>query len=239
MWLYSLTGFIFRVLLWVMRGSVQVIGREKLPTKGGYLLVLNHLSVADAALVLLAFRPIDINFLIGEKWATVPIIGWVAPRLGGIFVNRRSLDREAIEHTIDLLASDKIVALAPEGMRSPVHQLIKPYHGAAYLASRSNAAIVPIGMVNTDKLFPNALRLRPTSIEIRVGDTFKLPPATGRVRKQLLAAYSDYIMLHIAYLLPPKYHGYYRYTDHPGLELILRGEDAWPVCVKSAEHRSD
>lgn len=235
MLLYDLTWFAFRVLLLLLRGSVRTIGREKVPAQQGCLLVLNHVSVADAALVLLAFRPMEINFLIGEKWEKVPIIGWLAPRLGGIFVNRTALDREAIERTLQLLAEGKIVALAPEGMRSRIDQIIKPYHGAAYLASRNHVPIVPIGLVNTDKLFSNAKRLRPTAIEIHVGDPFVLPLVEGRVRRQSLNAYSDYIMLHIAQLLPPRYHGYYRYVGHPGLDAILRGEDPWDACLESAD----
>ncbi len=235
MLLHQLSRLAFRLTLWGLGGYTQVFGLDNLPDNGPYLIVTNHLSVADSVMVLLALPPIKVRFLISKKWENLFVLGPLMKRLGGIYLDRTIVDRQAIDTALTTLQQGGIVGLAPEGTRSPIQQMIKPLHGAAYLATRHPVPIIPIGLVNTDQLFHNFLRLRRTPIEIRIGPSFTLPPLEKKIKSTQLVAYTDYIMLHIAKLLPARYHGYYHLIQHRGLPAILHGEDPWPHCTSRVE----
>lgn len=234
MWLNYIVRIGFNLLLYALGGRLRVHGQANLPPHGPYLLVTNHLSIADSPVVLMALPPMRAHFWIGEKWRSMPLFGYLAGKLGGIFIDRQTLDRAAIRAALDLLAAGEVVGLAPEATRSPIGQIIRPRHGAAYLASHAKVPILPVGLIGTEKLFGNFLRLRTTPIDVVIGAPFELPPLPGRrIRNRELEAYTDLIMLRIAALLPRRYHGYYQMIEHPGLPLVLAGADPWPACAAS------
>lgn len=235
MWLHYIVRTFFNLLLFVLGGRLRVSGLHNLPTGGPYLLVANHMSIADSPVVLMALPPIRTHFWIGEKWRALPVFGYLAGQMGGIFINRQAFDRQALRAALTELAAGEIVGLAPEATRSTIGQIIRPRHGAAFLAIEANVPIVPVALIGTEHLFANFARLRTTPIEARIGAPFMLPPLPGRrIRQRELEAYSDLIMLHIAALLPARYHGYYRHIQHPGLPAILAGADPWPDCLALA-----
>jgi hypothetical protein len=65
-------------------------------------------------------------------------------------------------------------------------------------------------------------------MEVRIGKSFKLPRLEKRPKSTELAAYTHYIMIHIAALLPERHWGYY--DDSPALKALIDGEDPWPHC---------
>lgn len=105
--------------------------------------------------------------------------------------------------------------------------------GAAYLASRSHVAILPVGFVNMDVLFANTKKLRRTPLELHIGKPFYLPELGHRAKSQDLTLYSRLIMAHIGALLPDKYLGYYE--DDPAIVLLRQGQDPWPLIVAEAQ----
>ncbi len=228
--IYYFTRFMFNMMLFFLGGRMKVFGRHRVPKSGPFLVVSNHMSIADAPIFMMGLPPATIHFWIADKWRNMPWFGWLASRVGGIFINREGLDRRAIKEAVAILKAGGTVGLAPEATRSTIGQMIRPKNGAAYLAAQAGCPIVPIGIVGSDNLFGNFLRLRRTKIEVRFGEPFTLPKIDKRIRSKELEAYTDYIMLHIAQVLPKNQHGYYAYTDHPGLPAILNGDDPWPHC---------
>ena len=105
--------------------------------------------------------------------------------------------------------------------------------GAAYLASRGQVPILPVGIVNTDVLFANVRRLKRTTVQVRIGEPYYLPDLGRRARSADLDAYTHLIMVHIAALLPERYYGIYR--DSPALKALLAGEDPWPYCQNAVK----
>ena len=93
--------------------------------------------------------------------------------------------------------------------------------GAAYLASRGQALVIPVGITNSDTLFANVKRLKISRIEVFIGEPYHLPDIGRRARSADLAAYTHLIMVKIAALLPERYHGIYK--RKPGAE----GFDCW------------
>ncbi len=198
----------------MLGGRLTVEGVEHIPEDGPYLLVSNHMSIADGPIVLMSHPPKWTYFWIAAKWTTYPVFGFLAARIGAIFIERDVLDRAAIRRAVDMLKAGEIVGLAPEATRSPIGQIIKPRNGAAYLATRVDGMpIVPAGITGSDKLFGNFLRLRRTPITVRFGKPFTLPTPERRLRQKELTRLTDDIMQRILPLIPTEQHGYYRYTN--------------------------
>ncbi|MFW5940166.1 MAG: lysophospholipid acyltransferase family protein [Chloroflexota bacterium] len=214
-------------------GSLKVEGRENVPATGPYILVINHMSKADPPLVFLALPPMRMRFFAGEKWESHILFGPVMKVAGGIYINRGEVDRKALREALQALRGGSIFGLAPEGTRSKVGHLIKAKDGAAYLASRARVPVLPVGVVNSDVLGENVKRLRRTPTEVHIGEAFELPDLGRRPKGRDLEAYTHLIMVHIANLLPPRYHGYY--ADSPALAALQRGEDPWPHCREAVE----
>ena len=226
----------FRWLLWFLGGRLRVTGTENLPRSGGYLIVTNHMSIADSPVALISLPPRQItHFWIADKWKTLPVFGYWATQLGGIFIKRDIVDRRAIREAINLLRDGEIVGLAPEATRSPIKQMIKPRNGAAYLAKQVDIPIVPVAIIGTENLFENFLRFKRTKVEVRIGQPFQRPSVEGRFRQRHLEALTDYIMLKVAELLPERYYGYYEFVRHPGLKAMREQKDVWAACLAYEE----
>jgi 1-acyl-sn-glycerol-3-phosphate acyltransferase len=199
----------------IVLARLHVTGRENIPPSGPYLVVVNHMSSADTPILLLAFPPLPWRFFAGEKWRDHPLFGPLMGWLGAIYINRGEVDRRALRQALDDLEDGAVFALAPEGTRSRVGVMQPAKDGAAFLALRANVPILPVGLSNTDRLFANFRRLRPTDIEIRIGRPFTLPQSGGRVRSHELSAYTNLIMSYIAALVAERHRGPYSPSAYP------------------------
>ena len=226
---YYVTRAFLNLVRLLLRTTKKVLGFENLPPTGPYIGVVNHVSIVDAPLFLVALPAMPLHFFAAEKWGEHWIVGPVMKWIGGIFIKRGEVDRRALKEAMKAINNGCVFGLAPEGTRSKSRKMMRAKDGAAYLASRANVPIVPIGLVNTEKVIENAKRLRRTEVEVHIGEPFMLPELERRVKATDLAAYTHYIMIHIASLIPERYHGYY--ADSPALEALQAGKDPWPHCV--------
>lgn len=222
---YRLVHAIMALLGVVVLARLRVTGRENVPISGPYIVAVNHMSSADSPVLFLALPLLPFRFFAGEKWKNHwlwgPLMGWV----GGIYIKRGEVDRQALREALDALAGGAVFALAPEGTRSKVGYMQPAKDGAAFLALRANVPILPVGLSNTDHLFANARRLRRTHVDIHIGRPFTLAQTGGRVRGHELAAYTHLIMCHIAALVDERHRGVYQ--DSPALYALLSGQDPW------------
>ena len=104
-----------------------------------------------------------------------------------------------------------VLAVFPEGTRSPNGALQEAKEGIAILALRTGAPILPVGISGTHKFWPRGQKLfRPGAyLRMRVGRPFHLEPAEGRDRKAAQREATRRIMTRIAELLPPSIRGAY------------------------------
>lgn len=233
MFRYRLVRLILNVVRILLLARFKVYGRANIPDEGPYIVVLNHTSVVDTPVLLIAFPPIQWRFFAVEKWRSHPIYGPIMSWLGAIFIRRGEADRQTLREAMDALAKGSVFGLAPEGTRSFKGSMMPAKDGAAFLAHRGRIPILPVGLVNNDGLFSNVKRLRPTTIEVRIGEPFLLPDIERRAKGRDLKAFTHLIMIRIATLLPDRYHGYYRQS--PALAALLSGEDPWPYCQQVVE----
>jgi 1-acyl-sn-glycerol-3-phosphate acyltransferase len=189
---------------------------DEIPREGPVILAANHISNADAVILgawLTKSLGRRIHWLGKKEMFEWPVVGYVA-RNGGIHpVDRGAADVDAFRTAERVLREGHILMIFPEGTRSPTGELQKPKDGLAMLALRTGAPIVPIGISNTDRVWPKGKLLpRPgRHASMRVGHAFRLAdelPA-GLDRKSAKTAATDLIMRRIAALLDPRHRGPY------------------------------
>lgn len=207
-WLYRLMqrGF---WLLFSIFARLDVRGCEHVPRTGPLIVSPNHLHSFDIPLTGMAV-PRRIVIMAGEKWRGKPggwVMEWFTPV---IYVNRGEVDRTALTQGLAVLAAGGALAVAPEGTRSHSGGLQAGKDGAAYLASRSGATIIPVAVWGHEGVLPALARLRRADVHVRILPPIVLPPGAGRARSAELAQITDDIMLAIARALPPAYRGVYR-----------------------------
>jgi 1-acyl-sn-glycerol-3-phosphate acyltransferase len=185
----------------------EYVGLENFP-EPPYILATNHLSVFDTP-VLLTACPHTIRALAAAKHKRNPIYAPLLVTMGSIWVRRGEVDRRALREALNLLRDGGVLGMAPEGTRARgAYALQKGKAGPAFLATRADVPIVPVGVTGTEQIKHNLTRLRRTPVRVVVGKPFRLPES-GRVRGQKLREYTDIIMRRIAELLPEEYRGAY------------------------------
>jgi 1-acyl-sn-glycerol-3-phosphate acyltransferase len=159
--------------------------------------------------------------MVAEKYEKVALWRWVGQKLDVIWLNRFEADIHALRETTRRLRKGGILAVAPEGTRSPTEALQEGKPGAAFLAAKAQVPLIPVGLTGTeDRLVKARLRrFRRLNITLRAGEPFTLPPIDRKNREAYLATQTEEIMCRISAVLPEKYRGVY--ADHPRLEELL------------------
>lgn len=202
---------------------IRFEGLDRIPRQGPVILAANHLSNADpvvlGAWITPALRDRRIHWLGKRELFDWPVFGWIAANGGVHPVDRGTADVEAFRLASRILEAGHVLLIFPEGTRSPTGALQEAKDGLATLALRTGAAIVPIGVNNSDAVWPKGRRLPAPlprrTIRVRVGEPFRVgdhvpPDADRRVAKGLATAA---IMARIAALLDPRHRG--RYAASP------------------------
>ena len=183
-------------------------GMGNVPPTPPYLVATNHLSAFDIPLLSSTF-PHAVRALAAIEHQSNPLYAPILAASGAIWVRRGEIDRRALRQALAVLERGEVLGIAPEGTRADEsHALQEGKPGAAYIATRANALIVPVGIAGTEKIKDGLLRLRRPEVHVRIGEPFRLAES-GHVRSQKLYEYTDLIMRRIAELLPPRYRGVY------------------------------
>lgn len=159
------------VVMWILRMRVHTAGLEKTPKQGRFLLVCNHLNDLDPVTLLGYFKKSQLAFISKRENATMFLVGKVMHRLMCQMINREN-DREALKTIINcvrMLQEDKVsVAVFPEGYTS-MDGLLHPFRSGVFkIAQKAKVPIVVCTLQNTQKVFRNALRLRPTDVHLHL-----------------------------------------------------------------------
>jgi 1-acyl-sn-glycerol-3-phosphate acyltransferase len=151
---YLLFTPVMRVIL---RG--QVSGADNIPAHGGVILASNHIAAADAyVLPALIHRqllyPAKAELFRGDRGLGSKVVAWFLKLINQVPLNRAD-PRDRLAALAPILARLKeggVVAIYPEGTRSPDGRLFKGKTGVARLALAANVPVIPVAVSNTYKV---------------------------------------------------------------------------------------
>lgn len=216
--LHRLFCCVFRVLFLLLT-RVWVVGKERIPTDGGYIVAANHLSMIEVPLVYCVINRHDVTGLVAKKHYNNPFFRWVVNIMDGIWLSRSEIDTRALKAARDHLKGGGVLGIAPEGTRSETGALRQAKTGVAFLADQVEVPILPVAVSGTWQITKEILTLRRPVIKVHVGEVFFLPKVDRKERDEGLKRNTDEIMCQLAALLPPENRGVY--ADHPRLFELL------------------
>lgn len=193
--------------------NISVEGMENFPTQGPVLVVINHLGDSDV-LALLSSLPTPPDALGKIELYELPVLGKLIDWYGVIWLHRGRADTKALRAVLDGFAEGRIIVIAPEGRYSVTGALEEASGGAAFLAYKSGAQILPIAVTGTENesVYGALKKFRRAQVGVKAGKTFKLAEPPGG-RQEAVAMGTDQIMQSLAELLPEKYRGAYSSTE--------------------------
>jgi 1-acyl-sn-glycerol-3-phosphate acyltransferase len=143
--------------------GVDVVNRQRLPTKGPAIVVANHNSHVDTLLLLALFSPRAVMRVrpaaAADYFLANPVIGWVSRNLIGIV----PVERAKVGAGVDVLAPAReallagdIVVIFPEGTRGAAGDEMAPLKsGVARLAAAApEAPIIPVWIQGAGRVLP-------------------------------------------------------------------------------------
>jgi len=187
----------YRVCAAIVSGLARVLfhptvtGAENIPLQGPVLIAPIHRSNVDFALTLFITKR-KAFFMAKDSLFRVPLLGPLITHLGAFPIRRGSADRESMAHSEAVLRQGHALVLFPEGTRQEGREVAPLHDGAMFLAARTGATVVPVGIGGSDRAMPKGAKLpRPTKIKIVVGAPIEAPSSKGRVSRSALNAKSQ------------------------------------------------
>lgn len=211
-WFYDLAWFVNRIFAPVL-ARPEFYGRENIPHKGALLFTANHLSQWDI-FFMHYLLPRPAFWMTKREHFEVPVFGGWARIFGAFPVERGAYNRDALNFSIKVLERGDLLVIFPEGHRASDYRMGPGHTGAALVASRAEALVVPVGFTGTEKISrrkeydAKGRKIKPRVV-VRVGQPYRLPHKDASGQKLDLDELSDLMMSKIAELLPPEYQGYY------------------------------
>ena len=169
---------IFPIYKLLFRGIL--IGRENIPKQGSFILVSNHGSLLDPPLLGHALGR-NISFMAKSELFSIPLLGFIIKACGAYPVKRGIADKTTIKIACEKLSNNNSIGIFIDGTRQKNGRVNKPKQGAALLAFKNQKFLLPVAIVNSNRL----VRFRffiPffTRIVIKVGKPIKPPKVSSK-----------------------------------------------------------
>lgn len=217
--------YLSHLAFWLL-ADVSVTGEENIPEDEALLIVGNHFSFIDPVCFIRIFSW-RIEFLGGAQTPHAPEIVKALPKTWGYYpLYRGTGAKDSLRAAEEVIKKGGLLGIFPEG--GSWAEILRPARpGTAYLATLTNARILPIGLHGLNDIFPLKWGQR-AKVEFRIGKPFGPLKAEGRGRKRReeLDQLGHEIMKKIAELLPDEKRG--RYADDPEIRAAAKEFEAYP-----------
>ncbi len=177
-----------RLMLRIARVRVAVEGLDRISEDAVCVIASNHLSFMDTPVVL-AHIPVQFRFLAKHGLFKIPLLGTHLARAGHIPVFRGN-PRQAVKtmsqaaETIQRMGISLLVF--PEGGRTRDGALQPFNEGAAYIAIKAKAPLIPVALMGTREILPmNSMQPKPGAVTLRIGEPIPTAEMTLRDRERL------------------------------------------------------
>ncbi|MBT3669154.1 MAG: 1-acyl-sn-glycerol-3-phosphate acyltransferase [Chloroflexi bacterium] len=201
----------------------RVIGAENIPYDKPVVLTANHVGNLDGLMILSIKEFIkhpNLIVVVAKKYQGYPIYRFGVKHMDFIFLDRFNPDIRAMKEVLGRIKNNGLFIIAPEGTRSPEGELIEGKSGAAYIAAKSNAWILPVSTVGTeDSNFKEKFPWKKIDITVTIGKPYQLGLYPKKNKEEFLKKSTDEIMCQIAAILPEANRGHYR--EYPRVNEIM------------------
>jgi 1-acyl-sn-glycerol-3-phosphate acyltransferase len=161
---------------------LTIIGRERLPAHGPFVLAANHCSHLDAlalgAALIPRHRERAFPIAAGDVFFQTKITStFSAIVLNALPMWRKNCGPHALADLRQKLQEEKaIFIIFPEGGRSRTGSMMPFKHGLGMLVAETNVPVVPCGLVGTFEALPSQGGFpRPVAIKLAIGDPLQFP----------------------------------------------------------------
>jgi len=161
----------------------SVTGKQVVPAEGPVIIAPVHRSFIDF-FVASEVTERKLHYMAKDTLWKNPRLGRFLTSVGAFPVHRESADREAMRRAEQVLAAGEVLILFPEGERRTGPVVEDLHEGVAFLAARTGATVVPVGIGGSASVMPKGKKIpRPRHIHLEVGETLQPPEraGTGRV----------------------------------------------------------
>ena len=166
-----MTHLLIEFAITVGRVKIKTQGVERIPREGRFLLVCNHLSDIDPALLMHCFPKSQLAFIGKKETKDMPIIGAVMHKLLCQYINREN-DREALKtilKCIQIVKEDKAsIGVFPEGYVSLDGKLRHFRGGVFKIAQKANVPVVVCTLRDSKKAMDRLLKLKSSETEVHL-----------------------------------------------------------------------
>lgn len=167
--------------------SPEVEGASRIPETGPVIIAPIHRSNIDFALSLFISER-KIFFMAKDGLFKFKPLGWLLLRLGAFPVKRGSADREAMALAEAVLEQGQALLMFPEGTRMSGTTVAPLRDGAMFIAARSKAKVVPVGIAGSDLAMGEGHKMvHRSKIYVVVGEAIDPPTSEGRVSRSAVA----------------------------------------------------
>jgi 1-acyl-sn-glycerol-3-phosphate acyltransferase len=121
-------------------------GQENIPSDDKPLIVCaNHISATDPIVVALGTKK-RIHFMAKEELFKNSAVSWALKHNNSFPVSRGKMDVNAVKYAVELIEHGKNVGIFPEGTRSKEGKPKQGKNGAAYVAKKTGADVLPVAI---------------------------------------------------------------------------------------------
>lgn len=166
---------------------MQISGRENFPVDEPFILAPTHRSIIDTPVSSGVYTK-RMRFMGADKWWSNRQFGKLLTALGGFPVSRGTADREALRRCIAVIEGGEPLVLFPEGERKSGPTVQPLFEGAAYIAMKTGAPIVPVGIGGSERVMPKGAKfIRPRKLYVIVGKPMRVANTVGSKEHRVAA----------------------------------------------------
>lgn len=135
---------------------LRVEGTDRVPTKGGALIIANHASHLDPPVIGVAVKGRSLMYLARSGLFRFAPFAALIRALGAIPLRENEGDLGAMKRAIAEINRGRLVLIFPEGTRSPDGGLSEFKRGAWLLISRAKCDVVPVHIDGAYEAWPRS-----------------------------------------------------------------------------------
>jgi 1-acyl-sn-glycerol-3-phosphate acyltransferase len=165
---------------------VRIYGTENVPQQGQLVVVSNHASDFDP-LILSSCVGRPVAYMAKEELFKVPVLKQAITLYGAYPVKRGAGDRSAIRAALTSLSSGWATGVFLQGTRTPDARITDPKLGAALIAAKAGAPLLPVSLWGTELILtPGSPIPRRVPVTVRIGESIDAPKSTNREELEAL-----------------------------------------------------